>query len=68
MRLWWAVDGFPNNHNYVLRDGNQHCHLCDEIEPPLRQPTDNERVNRAAMHLVHGVRYHLNVTDEEWNG
>lgn len=69
-----------NNHNYV---GNwmvelgappgqparwvQCCHLCSEIEPPLRHPSGDERTDRAAMHMVHKVRAHLNTTAKEWN-
>jgi hypothetical protein len=65
---WWATPGLPDNHNYVLRpDGSQACHLCSEIEPPLRVPTGDERTDRAAAHLVHGVRAHLDVTAKEWS-
>lgn len=64
---WWAGAGFPNNHNYVLKGGQQFCHLCGAVEPPLRQPSGDERTDRAAMHLVHGVTAHLNTTAKEWN-
>lgn len=70
---WWAAPGDASNHNYVLRLNDyldrleQFCHLCGELEPPLRQPTGDERTDRAAMHLVHGVRAHLNTTAKEWN-
>lgn len=65
---WWATPGLPDNHNYVLGlGGRQLCHLCGELELPLRQPTGDERVDRAAMHLVHGVTAHLNATASEWN-
>lgn len=75
-KLWWAAAGFPDNHNYVLVPGvgttaqggvAQLCHLCGEVEPPLRVSTRDERTDRAAMHLVHGVRFHLNATTEEWS-
>jgi hypothetical protein len=63
---WWAA--LPDNRNYVLDgDGTQRCHLCGEVEPPLRASSGDERTDRAAMHLVHGVRAHLDVTAEEWN-
>lgn len=65
---WWAVAGGPDNHNYALTvDGTQRCRLCGEVEPPLRHPTGDERTDRAAMHLVHGVRAHLNATAKEWS-
>ena len=77
---WWAAAGVIDNHNYVgswvVELGAplgqpahwvQCCHLCGEIEPPLRQPTGDERTDRAAMHLVHGVTAHLDATAEEWN-
>lgn len=66
--LWWALlRGRPNNRNYVLgADGVQRCHLCDAVEPPLRVPSGDEHTDRAAMHVVHGVREHLDVTSKEW--
>ena len=65
---WWSAPGIPDNHNYELDlDGVQICHLCGEVEPPLRVPTGDERTDRAAMHLVHGVRAHLDVTAKEWS-
>jgi hypothetical protein len=58
-----------SNHNYVLfSDGTQRCHLCNEVEPPLRRPSGDERTDRAAMHMVHKVRAHLATTAKEWNG
>lgn len=66
---WWAAPGLPDNHNYVLGlGGRQLCHLCGELELPLRQPSGDERTDRAAMHLVHGVTAHLDATAKEWNG
>jgi hypothetical protein len=65
---WWATM-LPDNHNYVINEtGEQRCHLCGVLEPPLREPTGDERTDRAAMHLVHGVREHLDLTLEEWIG
>lgn len=63
---WWAAPGVPDNHNYAIGPA-QICHLCGEIEPPLRVPTGDDRTDRAAMHLVHGVRAHLDVTAKEWS-
>lgn len=66
--LWWAMPGRPDNHNYVLGpSGTQRCHLCSAVEPPLRVSSGDERTDRAAMHLVHGVREHLDVTEKEWS-
>ena len=64
---WWAVPGGPDNDNYVLLSGGeQHCHLCDAIEPPLKRPTGDFATDHAAMHVVHGVREHLDATSMEW--
>jgi hypothetical protein len=58
-----------DNHNYLLvgSPATQLCHLCHAIEPPLRNPTGDERADRAAMHMVHKVREHLATTAKEWN-
>lgn len=64
--LWHAEKGQASNHNYVLVDGVQRCHLCSEIEPPLRAPSGDDRIDRAAMHLVHGLREHYGNTLAEW--
>jgi len=63
---WWAVPGGPDNRNYRLTDGVQRCHLCNVIEQPLRVPSGDEYTDRAAAHLVHGVRAHLDATSKEW--
>lgn len=66
---WWSAPGIPNNHGYKLgADGTQRCHLCGEVEVPLRAPTGDDRTARAAAHLVHGVRAHLDATPEDWAG
>lgn len=64
---WWATPGGPDSHNYTVdATGAQRCHICDEVESLLRQPTSDEKTNRAAMHMVHGVRAHLDATAKEW--
>jgi len=66
---WWAAPGAVDNHTYTLEvGGTQRCHLCGKVEQPLRKPTGDERTDRAAMHLVHGVLWHLDATAAEWNG
>lgn len=65
---WWAVVGGINNHTYKLgKDGVQRCHLCAEVEAPLKVSSGKESTDRAAMHMVHGVKAHLDVTAKEWN-
>jgi hypothetical protein len=65
---WWAAVGGVDNHTYkVDAKGVQRCHMCGEVEPPLAKPGKDERTNRAAMHMVHGVKAHLNTTVKEWN-
>lgn len=64
--LWHAEKDQASNRNYVLTDDVQRCHLCNEIEPPLRVPSGDEQTDRAAMHLVHGVTAHYGNTLAEW--
>jgi hypothetical protein len=62
---WWAAPGQPpDNHSYVIDgEGVQLCHICSEVE---QAPGPWHLTYRAAKHLVHGVRTHLDATTKEW--